>query len=499
MSLYLQYVQPLWAEAEETDEAHRAADDAQTTDPWAWADELGYDRHSLQQEIERLLRPYALKRPYFGRRQVASCGAWRSERLASGDESLPRFGLRLHLFHRHGHGPGRYLGYLSLRPPQALEKSPSVGEESPAVVLVATLAPPRHMLRARYHLILALSGGFDGIVPFRASSFCQPGLINTPQAQSVLAALHSALLLKASTYGCNPLGSHDFLTLAWEGPEPTGSSHSASDPWPTPEVLRQEGASLEQALQLLQHTRVGAGAVIEHFTSPEELVRSIMDYLAAGMPVVAPYGGAGVHRAALVLGMHLMHDPEEDGGENAAPLLEVHERPGRLVIHDLAEGPYAEVSTAKFVRRASAETTPSTAILAIGPAGMRFGVQAVRERTLSAIRIRGDVLETYRAMIGLPQTVGPPRVVVRMLQTDQVYARYFSENGVLSSEEEPLRADAWDTLKEWFDQICPCVPGGMTLSRSAWWTAEVRVGSPVLQRESTLRHSFISGRFRRPL
>lgn len=473
------------------------------TDPDVWQNkplaprslkELGYGDQVVV-EIEKLFSVYGSP-VMFGVRHSAACGAWRSERIQLADESLSRFANRVHVFERgFDNTPGRYLGFVSLRPVAPHRRWPYHH-----VVVYATV--PRRFLRPRYHVVNCNAGAADGVLPFRCVPYCMPyGDVN--RAACLHAAVHEALLLKMTSYGCTPISSQDMLALLWER---SGQA--------TLQQLRQTGATLQDAEYVLRHEQARAGAIRETFLrgmsadrdeaeagrakALRTAQRSLTDYLANGMPVIMavqpPPGNSDGH-SVLVIGMHLLQDPDEPavgvspGSEGPTGFVEQAELPGRFLYHDLMQGPYREDPAARLLDSAWVEEDDAALsginFLVVGPRGTRLGIEAVRARTLVEVARRPeDLWADYCARFGLPASDGAraiPRMVTRLLGTSQVVHRYLSryEQGVFAAcrvELDRLRRahEALETASRPLGDETAAEPPS-AFAEQQWWAVEVRL------------------------
>jgi hypothetical protein len=429
------------------------------------------ERKAVEKEIRKLLRRYGTI--IFGARYAAPCSAWRSERLLLEGQRLylPRFAYRIHVFQQgvHTNPYGRYIGFLSIRP---LVKRPESG--FPKYTAVAYLALPPHMLRPRYHVITCEGGPSDGVRGFRCAPYCFVNMDAKSPAACLHVAIHEALLLKANTFGYHVVGSQETVALLWKNQQ-WGDPAALKA---TPAEIANRGATLEDALAVLNDDAVHAGGVLEtigpllwaslvdddyegsmHPAVIYEAWRCIGEYLANGLPLIILVGGP--HKAigrqevaqaeehahfVLVLGMHIMNEPEQEkylvafDSQQSAPL-DRDELPGRLVIHDTMNGPFHEmratdVIEAGYVARTKDAVGNGISFLALGPSGMRLGIHEVR---MAAQRLIGvcdnDFWQRYTAQFGMPgvrvtrEDTPRLRYVTRLLHTDQVLRRYCHTRG----------------------------------------------------------------------
>lgn len=451
----------------------------------------------------------------FGNRHAAPCGSWRSERIRMQREDTPRFARRVHVFQggvvdpSQGlgvsdveHFAGRYLGYVSLRPVS--------GQEHPdgyPHVAVAYLSPPRHMLRPRYHVILGVCGPADGVLPFRCAPYCRPAGETTFEAACVHGAVYQALLLKMYSYGCVPLSSQDMVAILWKMAGARSPAEGAHAPvWRTLHTMANRGVSLKDAEAVLSHPDVRAGAKVEVFSAltvsgdpngiRREAHRCMTDYLASGLPLILEVSRRKNRKpdhAVFVIGMHLLRDPEEVAWE-APPqpgvrTLEGMELPGRFVIHDIERGPYQEDTANElfdkaWVNLATPGTPPDHGIsfLAVGPRGLRLGFREARARALDYWKERFlEVWPRYERAFQISTRDSPrdtPRLVTRLLRTDQVLRRYASVVRLRSAQQRAQSDDRPEP--EQLDQqaaarnVLETSLAGTDLASQWWISVEVR-------------------------
>ncbi|MCX6376167.1 MAG: hypothetical protein NTU88_09095, partial [Armatimonadetes bacterium] len=366
----------------------------------------------VRDELRQLFNQYG--EISFGARHQAPCAAWRAERLLIENGVLySRFANRVHIFQKR-RGPdsdeyveGRYLGYVSVRPYHIQIEGAARNSSEFLYTTVAHIAPPHRMLRPRYHIITTVGGPPDGVKPLRCAPFCVPHPATEYRASCLHAAVHQAVLLKAHAFDITPISSQDVMTLLWEKRR---NSREVGK-----RVLRSlytDGATLEEALEVLRDGRVGRGGIteairIEDFDDLDgeaaivqayrETVRCLTDYLANGLPVVVssqvPLENARVAtHAFLLLGLHLLQDPEEiQIAGSHAPSLEDAELPGRFVCHDYT-GPYTEIPTAKLLKRIWLQSPgkdaglSGTGYLAIAPRDTKLGIYDVRRTARALVR-----------------------------------------------------------------------------------------------------------------
>ena len=443
----------------------------------------------VELELKRLLET-RYGEIMFGVRHNAPCTAWRSERLLVDGNRLPRFAYRVHLFQQGTSTAnfGRYIGYLSLRPMlmDKAKKSRSLFKYT----AVAYLAPPPHMLRPRYHIITSHGGYADGVQAFRCSAFCFPNLDADSHASCLHASLHQAVLLKMDSFGFRLIGSQDMIALLWQQQDADPNLKERK----LPEEISQEGASLKQALAVLESNEVNAGGVLETILTFDfrekiyprnevyyEVWRCIDEYLSNGLPVIINLDPedpktekAETAHFVLILGMHLLTDPEEEeffmriAQDRKWDRIDRAESPGRLIIHDTRQGPYIEEQTMKVLSSAwqEDENTNKSGIsmLAITPRGTRIGIYHLRRKAKNLAGQETDafwnkyVRECFPMLIvSLSRSQADElRYVVRLLRTTQVVRRYLmTKNGG--------QLEIHERAKQCIEQAGP--------SRDGWWWA----------------------------
>jgi len=353
------------------------------------------------------------------------------------------------------------------------------------------------MLRPRYHVITAIGGAQDNVVGFRCAPFCVPNEDLKPifpfptidiskdiesdspslkpiHPACVYASIHQAVLLKAVTFGFTPIGSQDMITLLWKM---NPNLHISE--------LVKKGVSLKQALEeILQSEEVLAGGVLETI-SPSyfsddyergkrlallETHRCITDYLANGLPVIVSFP-EGKH-SILLLGMHLLHDPEESKTHKLECIFcdpdrtDINELPGRFVVHDISLGPFAEISASELLSRAWVENE-GVSFLVIAPHGTNIGIHEVRDSAKDLIPAEEpNFWAKYIKDHGLSDELIPNdpddmRYVTRFLHSNQVIYRYFSkrQDKIISPRDE-----VYTKLKK----------NGFN-DKQYWWCIEVRI------------------------
>jgi hypothetical protein len=300
------------------------------------------------------------------------------------------------------------------------------------------------------------------------------------------------LLLKLEQYEFKPITSQDSLALMW-----------TLNPQRTLRKIAEERATLNQGLEVIRHPCVHGGGINETLSertlgNPEgseglkarvlqETLRCITDYLANGLPLVVQYAEGrmlgepsnvdGQHHALMVMGMHLLHDPEDPISRELIHTIGVSrasvayaELPGRLVVHDSLDGIFVDISTAEFLERAwrSNEEGGSVSFLAIAPRGTSVNISTVRwwcrYFVRRVIKNRADqFFRDYADDCRIPWMPGDEsteslRLVTRLLQGWQVRRRYTGDS--LSFDRESKRRTR--TLVEYDPD-------------KYWWCVEVRL------------------------
>ena len=481
-------------------------------------------------EIDQLTKSYGTS-IRLGKAHPSPCSVWRAERSLSNPvhDNQGRFTNRVHLFAGQRHMTSisdhdtqekigltqRYLGYISLRPLRNLR--PHTQDDSTKenfyfrYVSAAMLIPPPYMTRPKYHLLTCVGGPAEGILPFRSAPFFSP----TPQGEAsddadgllspcMHAALHAGLLLKAGLFHCRPISSIEMATLLWE------ISHNArgDDLEKIPEQKRnstfdntiKNGISLEEAGLLLKHSDVRASAIVEKITeagfvpvskrsptesSALEALRCITDYLSNGIPVIVEVqtkteSGHGV----LVIGAHLMTDPDDDRWPIVSddnPLMrriDVKELPSRIIVHDMHTGPYAVVTSRHILEKAllksnSSDESSGYRFLAILPMCTKIGIQHVRQIASVSANAYRDKNEDYISeqlvksleksqrqqiieSINKKLNKSEPRLVTRLIRSRQLVRRYIKSGDSSENMENVITAVEAFTSKQQknYDDMC---------------------------------------------
>ncbi|MCB1226874.1 MAG: hypothetical protein KDK99_13745 [Verrucomicrobiales bacterium] len=395
----------------------------------------GSDAAQVLEELNRLFRAYRTELE-IGRTHFSPSPTWRDEYLLDYALACPtRFAVRVHVFERtcrkdqHGKHVGKYLGFVALRPPDIRREESNRDNDVVELVhggedqgyhhvIEAEITTPAHMLRPRYHLITTNSSSARlGVMPFRSAVFMAPRFDDERRKTTcVHLALSQALHLVMGRFGCKPVSQREFdWQLAKQGNQQSATA----------------GVRLDEALKVLDE-QCDCGGFIANFIVREgytekqvkmDALRCLTDTLANGMPVImmvsedllpvypstpgtaahettdragsptlsaAEEKGSPASHAALILGMHLLHSPHEipdldlnlplpeddrrQGREDHAEL------PGRLVGHDVLQGPFSEWTAERLLNSAlRLEPLRGVHFLAVGPRGLRLGLDKIRE------------------------------------------------------------------------------------------------------------------------
>jgi len=143
-------------------------------------DIFGPEAEQVQEELGRLLREYRSTILY-GQRHYAASPSWREENVllpGKGAYVSSRFAIRVHLFEAASNvleksqlgieHAGRYLGFVTLRPPgsEIVLAEQGTATKGFRYVVEAELVPPRQMLRPRYHVLTTTVGAARlGVLP----------------------------------------------------------------------------------------------------------------------------------------------------------------------------------------------------------------------------------------------------------------------------------------------------------------------------------------------
>ena len=458
---------------------------------------LDYQKPALvEAEVRRLFAGYGAD-VFFGKRHPAPCTTWRSERIQLDDEALPRFANRVHVFERtqgferaQEVRAGRYLGYVTLRPLLNRERQPFF-----QYVAVANIAPPRYMLRPRYHLISCVGGPPDGVLPFRCTPFCFPFDDIRWQASCLHTSLQQALLLKMNSFQLTPVSSQEIIANLWsQNSEPAVRSEPP-----------EKGATLAQGLQALVDEEGRSAGVLETIPLRDfalvddgktsswqkqsqlaqewvylEAHRCMTDYLANGLPLIIELLNPNEKdsHAVLVFGMHLLRDPSDASYSRltkkySKTRIDIAELPGRFVLHDIIEGPYVERHVAQLLKRSWSKDDDDAghsgiSYLAIVPPGTRLGIYEVRKFAKGLARSHSSALwqqylDNYFSGVenpGTPIDVESVRYVTRLLQSGEVGRRYFTGARSLEPGTKLSPMEMWRQYSK---------PGAY------WWCVEVGV------------------------
>lgn len=365
-------------------------------------------------ELDNLFLPFRT-RTMAGRRHFAPSSAWRDElaMLPPGEMPTPqRFVVRVHLFEDSGGQAGRYLGFVSLRPPRAAKFQKRRSRQAHRLfryVIDAELAAPGYMQRPRYHVLTTTaSSGRLGVLPFRSAVYSTPSLRDKGAACTHL-AVSQALHLIMGRFGCRPISQEEFRWHLWR--------HTKRMQGQTIGEVSDNGANLWDALKVIRNSCNGGGFLRSVW--PEEnqdtlsdrerrlVYRHLTDCLACGLPVIAIVkagrlltheiqqdlirAGKGaqlnIPHAVLILGMHLLHSQEELPHQSANGSMRVDhaELPGRLIVHDTVHrGPFFEWMMSDFID-AAIEAYPGADrgvhMLTVGPHQMNLGAHRARSAT----------------------------------------------------------------------------------------------------------------------
>lgn len=396
-------------------------------------------------ELTRLFADSFRTQVYFGRRHYAASPTWRDELTTSTlePETRPRFVVRTHVFERRGGHAGRYLGFVSLRPPGsvAVEKE-AMARLAFRYIIDAELTPPAHMQRPRYHVVTTTASSARlGVLPFRSAVYSVPGLNRDRGSACVHLAVSQALHLVMGRFGCRPISHIEFDWHLWLAERTQLSGERPEEQ--TIQDMGQRGAGLQEALKVIETTCNGGGflMVMEPRENRREegmeddktrlsdseratATRWLTDALASGLPVIAVVRAGNLldtetrdevgkfakdHQdrlsaphAVLLLGMHLLHSIEENGhGDGEEQLwdnrVDRAEIPGRVVLHDtLSRGPYFECMLSDFLNaaeqafqgnsEAKAQGYAGVQFLVVGPKGLKMSLPAARHHGEKALK-----------------------------------------------------------------------------------------------------------------
>jgi hypothetical protein len=434
---------------------------------------------AVAEELHTLFEPFRTT-PMAGKHHLAPSSLWRDElTLMPGQTPSPwRFVVRVHLFEDTGSQPGRYLGFVSLRPPKNRRQQamPRPRRNWKYTYLIdAELAAPAYMQRPRYHVLTTTaSSGRLGVLPFRSAVYSTPSLEDRGAACMHL-AVSQALHLIMGRFGCRPISQEEFRWHLWLHGERPGA-HTIG-------AVSSQGANPAEALRVIRASCNGGG--FQRSVWPEDqpgsglsprekqlVLRHLTDCLACGLPVVA-FVRAGhllpkeqqdiVRRrhptnaeerlntphAILILGMHLLHSNEEMAHEDGSATWreDQAELPGRLIVHDtLFQGPFYEWMISDFINASLAAYDGQDCgvhMLTIGPKDMHLGNHQARnlaEDTLDSLLTNlllkpeapmpGDIaalssyLEHVGVTLGCAATSADWRIICRLLTPREICQRY---------------------------------------------------------------------------
>lgn len=393
-------------------------------------------RHSLvEEEVKNLFQRAFQTKILFGQRHYAASATWRDEHVVSRSDSmeLSRFAVRVHVFANNSVNekemvPGRYLGFVALRPDD--EAPGELGDAEDGLgydyVVEAEVTGPAHMQRPRYHLIMTTSSSARlGVLPFRSAVYMAPRRSEDRGSTCVHLAVSQALHLIMSRFGCRPISQREFDAYVWQ--LRCKKAENAGGDGPELGTVANEGAQLEEALEVLK--RCSAGGFIEVFPSTtgdfEDAMpaawRCLTDVLANGLPVVmmvnhrelTSQSAPDNPHAQLVFGMRLMHCPAHMRQMNSRYPKEsepgawmdredLAELPGQFVGHDVLMGPYFECPAYKLLRAAweAAKDEPGIYFLAIGPKDLNVPLSLARNRAeLTVDSLRSDPENEERKLL----------------------------------------------------------------------------------------------------
>ena len=272
-------------------------------------------------------------------------------------------------------------------------------------------------------------------------------------------------MLKMNAFRCTPISSQDMLALLWTNSQRRRSLAR----------LSKEGATLTEALNLLRLPEVGSGGILETIREKDfpadvghrpsgwsrkveatlEAHHCLTDYLANGLPVIMElpvrdeFGDARrrddgrlLHHSMLLIGMHLLHDPEDPhhlGVSSGAGSyrVDVAELPGRFIVHDIRWPPFTEIGSAELLTQAWIEQDnqgrqvrdPGYHFLAIAPAGTKMGIGAARRLARLHLQAeQGAFRQHFLAALPTPTDESgqsaQPRLVTRLIATEEIARRY---------------------------------------------------------------------------
>lgn len=314
----------------------------------------GAENEGVCREVTRLLTAFQTE-VYYGQRHYAACPAWRDELTVQSPDGEPaprRFAIRVHLFERRGGEAGRYLGFVSLRPPGFVPRDRGEGDSAFNYIIDAELTAPKHMQRPRYHVLNTTAASARlGVVPFRSSVYSCPGPNADRGSTCAHLAVSQALHLIMGRFACRPISQIEFDWHLWRATAaPTRPDWVAAPESQSIGKMGRRGANLREALAVVRASCNGGGyrMAVEPREDPAGLslsiaeknraARYLTDSLANGLPVVAvvrtdhllppakrremeaeverdPSGDTAKRLRAphcvLVLGMHLLHSGEE--------------------------------------------------------------------------------------------------------------------------------------------------------------------------------------------
>ena len=219
---------------------------------------------------------------------------------ASGQAAVSCFVVRVHLFERRGDTPGKYIGFVSLRPLGSRDTPPEPG--SPVAlyafnyVIDAELTIPSHIHRPRYHAITTTaSSARIGVLPFRSAVYSTAGPDDLRRSTCFHLAVSQALHLIMARFPCRPVSQIEFDWHLWQvagtGDQTIGE-------------MANRGAKLREALDVARKSCNAGGFLMsveprdrtrEKKDEPWKLSlrerrlaqRYLTDSLACGLPAIA--------------------------------------------------------------------------------------------------------------------------------------------------------------------------------------------------------------------
>jgi len=384
----------------------------------------GEEEREVRQELQELFTPFRTK-VLAGKSHYAQSASWRDEvtMLPTSVPTPQRFVVRVHLFEDRAGQEGRYLGFVSLRPPRARGLRSQRRRHGFSYVIDAELVAPAYMQRPRYHVLTTTTSSARlGVLPFRSAVYSTaiPGDNNS--SNCIHLAVSQALHLIMGRFGCRPISQEEFRWHLWFSTKKTDAKSIGK--------RSQEGANLEDALEVVRSSCNGGGFLMtveprdvpdgKTLSEAERILasRHLTDCLACGLPVIALVRAGDllppevqeevkakhpknldIPHAVLVLGMHLLHSQEEVAASEGLSWQEREDRaelPGRVIVHDpLSRGPFFEWIMSDFLKAALAAydgADRGVHMLALGPEKMRLGHHQARSCTEGVLQVLLDNL-----------------------------------------------------------------------------------------------------------